>query len=42
MYVRVYNWLASYFEKDIILFQNQFGFRQIHSDHHAPITLVVD
>ena len=32
--------LVSYFDKYNILYQNQFGFRQGHSSHHALITLV--
>ena len=36
----MYNALVSYFDKYNILDQNQFGFRQGHSSHHALITLV--
>ena len=36
----MYNSLVSYFDKYNILYQNQFGFRQRHSSHHALITLV--
>ena len=36
----MYNSLVSYFDKYYILYQNQFGFRQGHSSHHALITLV--
>ena len=36
----MYNSLVSYFDKYNILYQNQFGFRQGHSSHHALITLV--
>ena len=36
----MYNSLVSYFDKYNILYQNQFGFRQEHSSHHALITLV--
>ena len=36
----MYNSLVSYFDKYNILYQNQFGFRQGHSTHHALITLV--
>ena len=35
----MYNSLVSYFDKYNILDQNQFGFRQGHSCHHAFITL---
>ena len=35
-----YNSLVSHFDKYNILYQNQFGFRQGHSSHHALITLV--
>ena len=36
----MYNSLVSYFDKYNILYQNQFGFRQGHSSHHALITMV--
>ena len=36
----MYDSLVSYFDKYKILYQNQFGFRQGHSSHHACITLV--
>ena len=36
----MYNFLVSYFDKYNIFYQNQFGFRQGHSCHHALITLV--
>ena len=36
----MYKSLVSYFDKYNILYQNQFGFRQGHSSHHAHITLV--
>ena len=36
----MYNSLVSYFDKYNIFYQNQFGFRQAHSSHHALITLV--
>ena len=36
----MHNSLVSYFDKYNILYQNQFGFRQGHSSHHARITLV--
>ena len=36
----MYNSLVSYFDKYNILYQNQFGFCQGHSSHHALITLV--
>ena len=36
----MYNSLVSYFDKYNIIYQNQFGFRQGHSSHHALITLV--
>ena len=36
----MYNSLVSYFDKYNILYQNQFGFPQGHSSHHALITLV--
>ena len=36
----MYNSLVSHFDKYNILHQNQFGFRQGHSSHHALITLV--
>ena len=36
----MYNSLVSYFDNYNILYQNQFGFRQGHSSHHALITLV--
>ena len=37
---RMYNSLVSYFDNYNMLYQNQFGFRQGHSSHHALITLV--
>ena len=37
---RIYNSLVSYFDKYNILYQNQSGFHQVHSSHHALITLV--
>ena len=36
----MYNSLVSYFDKYNILYQNQFSFRQGHSSHYAPVTLV--
>ena len=36
----MYNSLVSYLDKYNIFYQNQFGFRQGHSSHHALITLV--
>ena len=36
----VYNRLIIFFDKYNILYQNQFGFRQGHSTHHALIALV--
>ena len=36
----IYNSLVFYFDKYNILYQNQFGFCQGHSSHHALITLV--
>ena len=36
----MYNSLVSYFDKYIILYQNQFGFRQGNSSNHALINLV--
>ena len=36
----MYNFLVSYFHKYNILYQNQCGFCQGHSSHHAFITLV--
>ena len=36
----MYNSLVFYFDKYNILYQNQFGFSQGHSSHHALITLV--
>ena len=36
----MYNSLTYYFDKYNILYQNQLGFRQGHSSHHALMTLV--
>ena len=36
----MYDSLVSYFDTYNIFYQNQFGFRQGHSSHHALITLV--
>ena len=36
----MYNSLVSYYDKYNILYQNQLGFHQGHSYHHALITLV--
>ena len=32
--------LIQFFDKNKVLYQNQFGFRQGHSTYHAIITLV--
>ena len=36
----MYDRLTKYLDKYNVLYQNQFGFRQGHSTHHALITLV--
>ena len=36
----MYNRLIQFLDKNKVLYQNQFGFRQGHSTHHALITLV--
>ena len=36
----IYNRLIQFLDKNKVLYQNQFGFRQGHSTHHALITLV--
>ena len=36
----MYNRLIKFLDKNKVLYQNQFGFRQGHSTHHALITLV--
>ena len=41
IYERImYNKLIGFLDKYNVLYQNQFGFRQGHSTHHALITLV--
>ena len=39
---RMYNRLIQFLDKNKVLYQNQFGFRQGHSTHHTLITLVDD
>ena len=36
----MYNKVIMFLDRYNILYQNQFGFRQKHSSHHALITLV--
>ena len=36
----MYNKLIQFLDQYNVLYQNQFGFRQGHSTHHALITLV--
>ena len=36
----MYDRLTKFLDKYNVLYQNQFGFRQGHSTHHALITLV--
>ena len=36
----MYNKVITFLDRYNILYQNQFGFRQKHSSHHALITLV--
>ena len=36
----MYNRLIQFLDKNKVLYQNQFGFRQGHSTHHALINLV--
>ena len=36
----MYNRLIQFLDKNKVLYQNQFGFRQGHSTHHVLITLV--
>ena len=36
----MYNKLIQFLDQYNVLYQNQFGFRQGHSTHHAPISLV--
>ena len=38
----MYNKLIQFLDQYNVLYQNQFGFRQGHSTHHALITTLVD